>query len=66
MQVIWIFPTAQGGRSIWTVGKDDNPRCSMSTGITNDSNNNSFNLANQVLLGKLLFNCEPATPTEIN
>jgi Tfp pilus tip-associated adhesin PilY1 len=60
------LPYNSGGRSIWTVGKDDNPRCSMSTGITNDINNNSFNLANQVLLGKLLFNCEPATPTEIN
>ncbi len=59
-------PYGSGGRSIWTVGKDDNPRCSMSTGITNDSNNNSFNLSNQVLLGKLLFNCETVTTAEIN
>jgi len=59
------LPYSSGGRSVWTVGKDDNPRCSMSTGITNDGNNNSFNLANQVLLGKLLFNCEAVTPIEI-
>jgi type IV pilus assembly protein PilY1 len=59
------LPYSSGGRSVWTVGKDDNPRCSMSTGITNDGNNNSFNLANQVLLGKLLFNCESVTPIEI-
>ena len=55
-----------GGRSIWTVGKDDDPICSMGTGITNDANNNSFNIANRALLGKLLFNCSAVSDTEIN
>lgn len=43
-----------GGRSIWTVGYD--PRC-MSSPLTNDADNNSFNTGNSSLLEKLLFNC---------
>jgi Tfp pilus tip-associated adhesin PilY1 len=55
-----------GGRSIWTVGRDDNPICAMGTGVTNDTNNNSFNLTNSTLLGKLFFNCAAVTPLEIS
>ena len=44
----------EGGRSIWTVGYD--PRC-MSSPISNDAQNNSFNIGNASLLEKLLFNC---------
>jgi len=55
-----------GGRSIWTVGHDDNPICSMTSKITNDANNNSFSIANRALLGKLLFNCSTVSDTEIN
>ncbi len=51
-------PYASGGRSIWTVGYD--PAC-MSSGLSNDSNNNSFSLTNATALQSLLFNC-PQNP----
>jgi type IV pilus assembly protein PilY1 len=54
-----------GGRSIWSVGKDDNPICSMSSGLTNDTNNNSFSITNKALLAKLLFNCAAVSDTEV-
>ena len=48
-----------GGRSIWSVGYD--PAC-MSSGLSNDAVNNSFNLSNSSNLTSLLFNC-PASPS---
>jgi type IV pilus assembly protein PilY1 len=53
-----------GGRSIWTVGRDLIPSCSMTTGVSNDTYNNSFNLTNSAKLGKLLFNCANQVTTE--
>ncbi len=50
-----------GGRSIWTVGYD--PRC-MSAPLSNDAQNNSFNLGNATLLEKLLYNC-PASSNAV-
>jgi len=54
-----------GGRSIWSVGKDDNPICSMSSGLKNDTDNNSFSITNKALLAKLLFNCAAVSDAEV-